>query len=114
MSEKLKPCPFCGGVANIIDHHNDDGSVSVGCNDDECLGFAGLGWLYRDKAEAVKAWNTRAERTCRAIPNREWVATPECGVDCHTCSECGKVLYYDANEDCPCYCPNCGAKVVER
>lgn len=59
MSELL-PCPFCGGEANVIDHHNDDGSVSVGCNNDTCLGFSGLGWLYKTEAEAIAAWNTRA------------------------------------------------------
>ena len=59
MSELL-PCPFCGGEANVIDHHNDDGSVSVGCNNDTCLGFSGLGWLYKTEAEAIAAWNSRA------------------------------------------------------
>ena len=61
MSEptELLPCPFCGGEANVIDHHNDDGSVSVGCNNDTCLGFSGLGWLYKTEAEAIEAWNTR-------------------------------------------------------
>ena len=57
---ELLPCPFCGGEANVIDHHNDDGSVSVGCNNDTCLGFSGLGWLYKTEAEAIAAWNTRA------------------------------------------------------
>ena len=56
----LLSCPFCGGEANVIDHHNDDGSVSVGCNNDTCLGFSGLGWLYKTEAEAIAAWNTRA------------------------------------------------------
>ena len=51
----LEPCPFCGGKASIVDHHNNDGSVSVGCANDTCLGFSGLGWLYRTEAEAIKA-----------------------------------------------------------
>lgn len=111
--EELKPCPFCGGVANIIDHHNDDGTVSVGCDNDTCLGFSGLGWLYSTEAAAVRAWNTRAERTCRIEnTNGEW-----------RCSCCGEAV---GSDDPWCesftngnaiemwnYCPNCGAKVVE-
>lgn len=96
---ELLCCPFCGGEANVIDHHNDDGSVSVGCNNDTCLGFSGLGWLYKTEAEAIAAWNTRAERTCRDVAiEGEWF---ECS-ECHTV----KQLIH------PHYCPNCGRKVV--
>lgn len=99
MSEKLKPCPFCGGKASVIDHHNDDGSVSVGCADDTCLGFSGLGWLYKTEEEAIAAWNTREERTCRMKQDGMFLV----------CSECGVVLMGN-----PRYCSRCGAKVVEE
>lgn len=115
----LKPCPFCGGKASVIDHHNDDGSVSVGCADDTCLGFSGLGWLYKTEAEAIKAWNTRYERTCRILPKP---SDSDFVNDWHyLCSECGcEIPVYERNPDDyrviiehANYCPNCGAKVVE-
>ncbi len=99
---ELLPCPFCGGEANIIDHHNDDGSVSVGCNNDTCLGFSGLGWLYKTEAEAISAWNTRAELgsgTCRDVS-----ANPLR----FECSECGGLSI----EIAPRFCPCCGREVV--
>lgn len=55
---ELRPCPFCGGEAAVIDHG--DGRVSVGCARDYCLGFSGLGWTYETEGDAAAAWNTRA------------------------------------------------------
>lgn len=109
MSTDLKPCPFCGGVANVIDHHNDDGSVSVGCNNDTCMGFSGLGWLFKTEAEAAEAWNTRAERTCKLEPLEAFYITAnmldqtEWGV----CSNCGTASPIDST-----YCCECGARVL--
>ena len=129
MSELL-PCPFCGGEANVIDHHNDNGSVSVGCNNDTCLGFSGLGWLYKTEAEAIaawnsradyhgyeqaaieawesiKAWNSRAERTCECVA--EYAESPIDGkkIVLHRCSACHELMRPHMR-----YCPNCGCKVV--
>ena len=101
---ELLPCPFCGGEAHVVDHHNDDGSVSVGCANDTCLGFSGLGWLYGTEAEAIEAWNTRAERTC--YPSENLYGFLMC------CSECGRSLK-DVGGTLFRYCPSCGAKVVE-
>ena len=106
--EDLKPCPFCGGEANVIDHYNDDGSVSVGCDNDTCLGFSGLGWLYKTEAEAIAAWNTRAERTCRADYRGGGY-----GIGGWYCSECGGYMHDDMQQDMA-YCPNCGCKVVSE
>lgn len=127
--EELKPCPFCGGKASVIDHHNDDGSVSVGCADDTCLGFSGLGWLYKTEAEAIAAWNTRAAcDDCQmgGVPATEenmarygWVKERTCrietrvidGIEEDFCSACGNEVarYYR-----PHYCPACGARVVSE
>lgn len=118
MSELL-PCPFCGGEASIVDHHNDDGSVSVGCANDTCLGFSGLGWLYATEAEAIEAWNIRAERTCEpVVDSQDGLVCSECGssalvrdwVEMHSWGggyERVRFATYD-------YCPNCGAKVVNN
>lgn len=77
MSEKLKPCPFCGGEAEIkysewVDSNDppDTHHVwSVGCakrttRSDFCLGRLCQNRGFKDRAEAIAAWNTRAERTC--------------------------------------------------
>lgn len=61
---ELLPCPFCGGEARIIAKPYEP-KVCVGCDDDTCLGFSGLGWLYDSEKEATEAWNQRAERACR-------------------------------------------------
>lgn len=110
MSE-LKPCPFCGGEANVIDHHNDDGSVSVGCNNDTCLGFSGLGWLYKTEAEAIAAWNTRAERTCKIESSylNDFTSNHECWYEFEM--QCGYQFTWDEMEP-PNFCPSCGCKAV--
>lgn len=101
MSE-LKPCPFCGGEANTLHRpHVIDWRYSVGCNDDECRGFIGLSWLYKTEAEAIAAWNTRAERTCRIEEHGE--------VPYPICSACGAVQPDDYTVY---YCWSCGAKAV--
>lgn len=56
--KKLKPCPFCGGTANAIQYTHYPKWV-VGCSDDNCLGFSGLGWIYRSEQQAIEAWNKR-------------------------------------------------------
>lgn len=64
---------------------------------------------------AEEAWNTRVERTCRATSCRDY---PDWGSVAYTCSECGEILVcFDFEQDPPKpigYCPNCGAKVVEK
>ena len=68
MASDLKPCPFCGGEASIVGKRY-EAKFCVGCDDDSCLGFSGLGWLYDSKQEAAEAWNRRSERTCRIAWN---------------------------------------------
>ena len=119
--DNLKPCPFCGGEAKTVladtyPHRGMLHSWFVACKDSECgceLGFYGMDengtcGTYETEAEAIAAWNTRAERTCRMemLPPDEtrtrWL-----------CSECGGVHIGEAGHFLwPNYCPNCGAKVV--
>jgi Lar family restriction alleviation protein len=51
MSE-LKPCPFCGGEAEATEYNDSD--YTIMCKN--C--HAEIGW--REKAEAIAAWNRRA------------------------------------------------------
>ena len=59
MSEKLKPCPFCGGEAELIQHHERDNeyySYFVHCK--KCV----IRTTYLQSAKKViAAWNTRTE-----------------------------------------------------
>ncbi len=52
---KLKPCPFCGGEAEIIDNEY---FVDVSCKDHHCRGWADS-LSYKSKEQAIKAWNRR-------------------------------------------------------
>ena len=117
MTDELKPCPFCGGDAETCSYYfeeKDRTSWQVRCKErpydvehpcytaDSFISFA-------TEAEAVEAWNTRAERTCK-IENAGKV--PENIIESETvwfCSECGSPIYNDMT---PSYCIYCGAKVV--
>lgn len=108
MTSELKPCPFCGGEALIrVDlcrvASGSDHIYIVGCRGFECRGSAVTGPLYETKAEAVEAWNTRAERTCRNVGHEHGYKRV------FVCSECEGENY----DGTPNYCPECGAKVVE-
>lgn len=56
MTDKLLPCPFCGGEALII-HFTQD-ACYVKCENHDCM--AGQK-VYDTKAEAIAAWNARAD-----------------------------------------------------
>ena len=60
MSDKLKPCPFCGGNAHIEDIMN--ATWMIVCN--ECGGSVsfGLDGCDATKDEAITAWNRRVEK----------------------------------------------------
>ena len=117
MSEKLKPCPFCGGKASMESgrYEMDDDMFSFAHV--ECLscGACGSGFTEAEKpvesleALAADAWNRRAERTCRMSKVFVYGAYKEYPDECYECTECG----YTPEDENPSYCPNCGAKVVD-
>lgn len=99
MSEELKQCPFCGGEASKRLFYG----ARYGVYCDEC--DARVGGLFNTEAEAIAAWNARAERTCKGIETNKELS----GTDCPAwlCSECGELFEAGAK-----YCSQCGAKVV--
>ena len=61
---ELKPCPFCGGEAIIVNEairENVYGSTikgtAIGCRNCECHMF------YRNRELAIEAWNKRVPQT---------------------------------------------------
>lgn len=99
MMSELKPCPFCGGEAEVYlaARYEDKDYYHVRCTND-CV--------YTKKArhnenEAIEAWNTRYEPTCK------WELTNRCT---WTCSNCG--IETERLNPYWRHCPNCGAKVV--
>lgn len=64
MSEKLKPCPFCGGEAVVECHdedYGDDWIVSCINLDGECE-ITPHTKFYETKQEAIEAWNRRSNQ----------------------------------------------------
>ena len=105
---KLLPCPFCGGEAQVA--RTATGYWAAYCEEPMC----GRVGNFKTEAEAIAAWNTRAERTCRMTDRGE-------------CSECGAYIVrawtevHDFNGDMKRidlrshnYCSNCGARVVSE
>ena len=118
MSELLS-CPFCGGEAVLVE--GEYGMYLTGYAI-YCKGTCGakLGvtgrlceayeWTpyFDTEAEAIAAWNSRAERTCECVA--EYAKSPIDGktIVLHRCSSCNELMRPHMN-----YCPNCGARVVE-
>ena len=53
----LKPCPFCGGKAEIV---STDRFVDVSCKHLWCRGYADS-VMYNSEKEAIEAWNRRSD-----------------------------------------------------
>ena len=117
MSE-LKPCPFCGGEAskrlfykgkyrvhcNVCDAHSGD----VCDTEAEAIAawnsradYHGYEQAAIEAWESVKAWNSRAERTCQNVDDHKTVW--------FICSVCGNQQKLSHTRS---YCPHCGCKVV--
>jgi hypothetical protein len=103
MSEKLLPCPFCGGAADFEEVKPMGGDFtywSVGCQSSEsdCIGYQMLAH-YNRKSEAAEAWNKRAPSVASLRPRpgncldpsgclwRHIPTAPEIGL--HLCSRAG-------------------------
>ena len=120
----LKPCPFCGGEAELF--KGKLGFWHVKCGGRPECGVLPLTNSASTEAEAIAAWNTRADSEYEAVPATDenmakygWVRERTCrsidptdSREFFICSNCnfgaGRVEFI------PNYCPNCGAKVVDE
>jgi Lar family restriction alleviation protein len=62
MTDKLKPCPFCGGNAEMTKENHGIGRpfvYRVGCLTINCCGRVMTQTGQHTKAEASELWNTR-------------------------------------------------------
>ena len=62
--EELLDCPFCGGIAEILDTDKIPQlklGYPVGCSEEFC--GARIGGLFKTPNEAIALWNTRAMST---------------------------------------------------
>ena len=69
MTEELKPCPFCGGegIVDIREYWPDckrypETTYGSGCSTNNCrCELSSDEYYWESEAEAITAWNTRAE-----------------------------------------------------
>jgi Lar family restriction alleviation protein len=116
---ELLPCPFCGGEAEIVAlHPYEETPVGICCSRCPAIFADGTTYSgfkeYDTEAEAIAAWNTRAERTCENVGERCDFACSECGARLYTKMSDGYTMILGDEETIllkPNYCPNCGAKM---
>lgn len=106
MSELL-PCPFCGGEADIKKWTSTPFAIVV-CKTKDCPCSSFGTNCYNNEQEAIEAWNTRTERTCKVL-NEE---VDDLYETVFTNLSCGH--YYNGCKEFVNYCPRCGAKVVNK
>ena len=109
MSKNINPCPFCGCDARLTYSTDNHRQPYVTCDTPRCPGCNTYQWHYHTKAEAIEAWNRRAERTVKVIEHDASVTDTD-GYKYHRseylCGACKKkVLGGDE------YCSHCGAKL---
>lgn len=107
-NSELKPCPFCGGEAEIVSNR------FVKCKDCRSRTWT----LFPTLDESIKAWNTRAERTCN--PYVKAFKIGENFVEYQAICDCGYPVGVDGTpnledfEHIENYCGGCGAKVIHE
>lgn len=113
---ELKPCPFCGGKAKIIEIGSYGSVIQARCT--SCGAGSKLVLLSAKYAAADKAadnWNHRTDQP----PKAHWTRNDVTSYDGETikngaaiCGRCKKAFFMPT--DTFDYCPNCGARMDEE
>lgn len=119
MVETLKPCPFCGGEAELVAGAHRDGGYIENFAFVRCKGCGARSYEFHEcmtpdevQGYVSGTWNRRAERTCNVEPSH---VEQEIGGYSYLEVElsCGHAFTWDDGTP-PDYCPSCGAKVVDE
>lgn len=77
-SDRLKPCPFCGGEAEIISLEGEAGEVGIGAKAVQCMNVAcgaasGLVYPLMDDVTdlLLERWNKRHNASLSGLPREE-------------------------------------------
>ena len=64
---ELKPCPFCGHTAHVIQLKQSAYYIACGNSVERCIASAHwvFGSFYLNKADAIESWNRRANNDKR-------------------------------------------------
>lgn len=100
---ELKPCPFCGNMAIIIDPQKTPVGVRYRAVCPKCMAMVSPGF-FQNEIDAASAWNKRSEeRTGKWIRLRK---------NYSKCSECGTAYNHPVDWVPDKYCSECGAKMI--
>lgn len=101
MMSELKPCPFCGARGSVEEEGPIGGYAA------RCGNCGSQTPIYLRADLAIKAWNTRAERTCTFEPESSGLLGQ------YKCSSCNDTVHVASLKVLKRlhYCPNCGARV---
>ena len=102
MSDELKPCPFCGGLAEIvdIDEGENAGGSCVCCT--TCLASSKVEFGFKENF--ISNWNRRVQTlapdaVARLVEAAKWVRDQSCE---GFCRDLPRDDYYDKEMDMDC------------
>lgn len=102
MNNKFMSCPFCGKNPRILYQ----GRFCTIAHKNCASGIDIIG-TFDSEDKAVKAWNTRYEKTCYDFGGEEGSNGEHYDFACSACGYCCGLPE-------PNFCPNCGARVEEK
>jgi hypothetical protein len=61
---RIKPCPFCGSKAKLVQHEEEycrhvELRYDVSCTNKNCYLYGGAEWYFYTPEEAINKWNER-------------------------------------------------------